>query len=313
MNVWSRSSGNWIKKNLYGAFMRDKIENFYDVSDAAAIYAKMVVDMDIYDMTSDHEKLFRSLGVAINEAVGSIFPKRIPVDEDLDASVLNTRFGQELKDNISQGYLTVPRFEIPNIGSMFHKVFYPAKLAWNIGFYFLNRTQPMAAIPFVGLKNAAAARIKMYSLLMPWNKIERQKYFEFLEESGYQYGQVIEGNQLPGTIKGTVGSFIDKSINLIASFSEFQNRIESMIGAKYFLESKDTADLKISEDDKLRIGAQFSAFINFLGGKGYAPLAQRTTLGRFIYVFTQYPLNDFCFDTSCCLYVRIIKKLECGF
>ena len=273
--------------------MRDKMESFYDVSDTAAIYARMVVDMDIYDMMGEHEKLFRSLGVAINEAVGSIFPRRIPVSEDLAESVLNTKFGQELKENISQGYLTVPRFEIPNVGTMFHKVFYPAKLAWNIGFLFLQRTQNFAAIPFIGLKNTVAARIKTYSLLMPWNKVERQKYFEFLEESGYEYGRIIEGNRLPGKLKGKVGGFIDESINFIVSFSEFQNRIESMIGAKYFLESKESADIKISEDDKLRIAAQFSAFINFLGGKGYAPLAQRTTAGRFVYIFTQYPLNQF--------------------
>ena len=289
VDVWSQSTGSWLKKNMFRALLSDRMDDIYKVSNSASIYAREVVDMDIYDMLPDGEKLYRSVGRAINRGIGSIFPKRIPVNEELAKSVLNTRFGQELKDSINKGYLEVPRIQLPNLGSVFHKVYYPAKLSWNFGFAFLNRTQPYASLPFVGLDAQIAGRLKLYSLLFPWNKNMRDSYVNILEESGYEYGRIVESQVLEKS-KVKIGNVVDRTINFLSDVTEFANRMENMFGAEYYLTKQEgKTGVKLSESDKHKVSAAFSGFINFLGGKGYSPLAQRTSGGRFLYTFGQFP------------------------
>lgn len=293
IDIWAESSGSWLKKNLFGATMMDRYEATFKVSDAASAYARQITELDIYNMLPESQKMIRAVGNATNDFVGSIFPRRIPVDETLAKSILNTTFGQELRDDIAGGYLTVPRVQIPNLGSVFHRVFYPAKLAWNFGFYALNRTQVIAGLPFVGVEAKVKGFVAMHTMLFPWNRGVRAKYASFLEEAGYEYGRLIAGQELPDTTQ-KVGIFIDRSVNFLGDISEFQNRMETMLDMKYFLESREkSVGVKISESDKLRVAAQFSAFINFLAGKGFSPVAQRGMAGRFLYTFAQYPLNQF--------------------
>ena len=293
IDAWSESSGNWLSKNLYAATMMDRFEATFKVSDGASAYARQIAEMDIYNILPEGQKMLRSVGAATNEFVGSIFPKKVPVDEEQMKSILNTTWGQELKNKIKDGYIEVPRVEIPNVGTMFHKIYYPAKLAWNFGFYALNRTQPMAGLPFVGPFNKLKSLLAMHNMLFPWNKGVRQAYVNFLEESGYEFGRLQSGQELPSS-KQKVVNFVDRSVNFLGDISEFQNRIESMLDMRYFLESKEgKAGIQLSTEDKMKVSAQFSGFINFLAGKGYAPVAQRSTAGRFVYVFTQYPLNQF--------------------
>ena len=292
IEIWSQSCGSWLKKNLYGALMMDRAESIFKVSDAASAYVREMVNLDIYDMIPEGGRLFKSIGRAINEGVGSIFPKKIPVDEELAQSILNTTFGQELKENISEGYLKVPRVEIPNLSVMFHRVFYPAKLAWNFSFALLNRTQPWAALPFVGVEAQIAGNLKLAGAMFPWNRKTRKRYVELLEESGYQFGRMLAGQELPEA-KQKIGKAIDRSINFLGDITELANRLENMYGAEYFLTRLEKkAKIEIPQADKERVAATFSAFVNFLGGKGYAPVAQRTTLGKFLYTFQQYPINQ---------------------
>jgi len=292
-DAWSRSSANWLKKNLYGAFLLDRYEAVTRGSGPAKHYVKEMVDLDIYDLLSPSEKFYRSIGNAINQKVGTIIPKKVPVDEELAKSILNTSFGKELADNIKNGYLEVPRIQLPNIGDVFVKVFYPAKLAWNWSFALLNRTQPMAAIPFIGTESKLAGRIRLYGSMFPWNRKTRADYIRVLEESGYAFGRIMAGQEIPKLNKKLI-KFFDQGINFLGDITELANRLENMFGFEYYLTKKVEPEIgvKISSADKKRMAAQFSAFINFLSGKGYSPLAQRSLMGRFLYVFQQYPINQ---------------------
>jgi len=292
VDVWSQSMGNWLKKNLYGALLADRMDSLFKVNDAATAYAREMVMLDIYDQLPDNEKLYRTVGTAINEAAGKIWPKKVKIDSELAKSVLNTVFGQDLKQDISKGYISIPRIQLPNIASTFHKIFYPAKLAWNFGFGLLNLQQPWSGLPFVGLGNKLRGRLSPFYAMLPFNGKFRTKYLKFLEESGYEFGRIVEGTEL-SKFKGKIGNAVDRSVNFIGDVTEFSNRMESMMEATYFLgglEKKFGA--KLSETDKLRIAGRYSAFINFLAGKGYAPLGQRNTLGKFMYIFQQYPINQ---------------------
>jgi site-specific DNA-adenine methylase len=288
--IWSESSANWLKKNLYQALLADKFEEIYKVSDAASMYARTIMEMDIYNMMGDFERSFRVIGQAINDSVGKIYPKRIPVNEELAKSLLNTTFGQELIDSIKHGYLYVPRFQLPNVGEVFHKVFYPAKLAWNFGFAVLNRQQPWAATPFVGVINKLKGRLKLYGVMMPWNGKARDRYISMLESSGYQFGRMMYGEQFP-TAKSTLGVFVDRSINFLNDVTELANRMENAIDAEYVLANLEKkAGMTLERRDKEKIAGQFSAFINFISGKSYSPVAQRNAIGRVLYTFQQYPI-----------------------
>jgi site-specific DNA-adenine methylase len=292
VEIWSQSTSSWLKKNLYGTFLVDRFESLYQVGTPAAVYAREMAMMDIYDMLPESEKFSRSIGAAMNAHVGAIWPKKIKVDEALAKSVLNTTFGQELRENIENGYLTVPRLSLPNLGSVFHKVFYPAKLGWQFSFPLLNLTQPTSGLPFIGLESWVAGKVKLAGVLFPWNRAIRKNYVRILEESGYEYGRVIEGQTIPQFHQKFL-NFVDRGVNFLGDVTEFMNRIESMAGAEYFLGKQEkTMGIKMSSEEKSNIAAQFSAFINFLGGKGYAPLAQRSTVGRFLYTFGQFPINQ---------------------
>lgn len=306
IDIWAESSGSWMKKNLYGAMLMDRFEDIYKVSDAASAYAREIVELDIYNMLPQSQKMLHSVGNAINKKIGSIYPRRIPVDEELAKSILNTSFGKELADQIKNGYLEVPRVQVPNISFAFHKVYYPMKLAWNFSFALLNRTQPVAGLPFVGAEAATRARVRTWLSFFPWAKARktRDMYIRILEESGYEFGRMIAGEEIPRSkeynkllrkeIKGmTIGQWVDRSINFLADSTELANRLENMYQAGYFLTKMEKkTGVKLSREDKLKIAARFSAYINFLGGKGYAPIAQRNPIGRLLYIFQQYPLNQ---------------------
>jgi len=284
IKIWSRSAGDYLKKNLFGAFMIDRYQDLNKVSWQASTYGRMMIEMDIYNMSSDTEKLLRSVGGAINARVGSIFPKKIPVNEELAKSIINTTFGKELLANIEKGYLKVPRFQLPNVTDVVHSVFYPAKLAWNFGFGLLNRQQPWAEIPFIGVRHKMEGRLKMYSLLMPWNKIARQRYWDILRDSGYQFGRYVAGEEM---------AWHNRIINFVSDTTEAMNRLETTVGAEKFLnQAQGKISKELSQADKDKTIAAFSAFINFMAGKGWSPIKQRTTLGRLAYTFQQYPLNQ---------------------
>jgi len=308
IDIWANSSSSWIKKHLWGALMQQRVDDTFKVFDPASAYAREMVMLDIYDMLPEGERFFRALGSAINKNIGSIFPKRIKVDPELAKSVLNTTFGQELRESIKNGYLEIPRIQIPNLVNTFHMIFYPLKLAFNFSFALLNRQQPWSALPFIGPKAQLMGRLRMYNSLFPWNRKARKLYSVALEESGYQFGRYVSGNKLPSTkatirfgeifplLKGkefNYGKVIDYTTNILASITEFTNRLESEYGFDSYLTTnvEKKLDIKISQEDRLKLSARFSAYINFLSGKGYSPVGQRTALGRLLYTFNQYPIN----------------------
>ena len=284
IELWSRSAGDHLKKNLFGAFLLDRYQNLYKVSYPAAAYGRMLVEMDIYNMTSDHERLLRATGQAINQRLGSIYPKKIPIDKELAKAIINTTFGRELTTDIEKGYITVPRIQMPNISHAVHRVFYPAKLAWNFGFAILNRQQPWAELPFIGVQHKLEGRLKMYSLIMPWNEKARERYWKILEDGGYQHGRYASGEEL---------AWNNRIVNFVSDVTEAMNRIEGATGAERFINAAEgRVGKELSKEDKDRVLAAFSAFINFMGGKGWAPIKQRSTLGRLGYTFQQYPLHQ---------------------
>ncbi|RLI51176.1 MAG: hypothetical protein DRP09_19480, partial [Candidatus Thorarchaeota archaeon] len=284
MKIWAESASSWLKKNLFSAFLYDRYQELGKINTQASNYGRMLVEMDIYNMLPPREKLFRSIGWAINQRLGSIFPKKIPVSEDLANALKNTTFGKDLVKDLENGYITVPWIQLPNAGAMFHAVFYPAKLAWNFGFAILNRQQPWSAIPFIGTKESILARIKMYSAFLPWNKKMRENYYKILGEGGYLYGRYAAGEEI---------AFTNRAVNFLSDITEAMNRVENAIGAELFLnEAEGKVGKKLSKKDRDLIIANFSAFINFLSGKGYSPVAQRSTLGRIAYTFQQYPINQ---------------------
>lgn len=284
INIFTRSASDYLKKNIYGAFLLDRYQELSKISGPAATYGKVLVDMDIYNMVSPSERLIR-MGVGINDRIGSIFPKRVPVDKKLADAIINTHWGKELRENIKKGYLEVPRFQLPNLSRLAMTAFYHAALDWNLGFVVLNRTQPFAAIPFIGTKETLLGRLKMYQTLFPWNKTARENYLKILEKSGYEYQKVAAGEEIEK---------INRVVSFTTDISEFMNRVETAIGAELFInEAEGRVGKTLSKADKDKVTSAFSAFIHFLHSKGYSPAAQRTTAGRWAYIFSQYPLNQF--------------------
>lgn len=284
IELWSRSAGDFLKKNLFGAFMLDRYQNLHKVNWQAATYGRMMVEMDIYNMSSDSERLLRSVGQAINKKVGSIYPKRIPVKEELVEAITNTTFGKELLADMKNGYINVPRIKLPNVTDAVHTVFYPAKLAWNFGFGLLNRQQPWAELPFIGVIPKMEGRLKMYSLIMPWNKTARGRYWKILKDGGFQHGKYASGEEV---------AWHNRTVNFVSDTTEAMNRLEGLIGAEKFMnQAEKQIGEKLNQSDKDKTMCAFSAFINFMAGKGWSPIKQRTTLGRLGYTFQQYSLNQ---------------------
>lgn len=307
IDIWSRSSADYLKKDLFGAFLRPRYDEIQELGGQAAIYARQLMEYDIYNMTSLTDRALRS-ETWLDQKVASIFPKKIPVNKELADAILGTRLNKVLADDVEKGYIKVARFQIPNLATTVHTVFYPAALAWNLGFAILNRTQPIAGVPFIGLKNALAASIKMHSLLLPWNKAERDNYIRILEEGGHKLRQVAAGEQIQ-TYEGEMPIlvFIDSSINFLANATELMNRLESEIGAEKFMDEwAEKTGIKLTQAEKEAVMARFSGFINFMFGAGYAPIAQRSTLGRILYIFQQYPLNQI-FDVYTQMYRQAMQ------
>lgn len=282
-DVFSGSAGDYLKRDLYKALLSNRLDQLKEISETAYTYGKAIVDKDVYSLADANRKFASISGDALNDAVGRIFPKKVKVTQEFADAVMNTHWAEELKDSISKGYLEVPRVSIPSIMDMAISVIYPLKLSWNLGFGLLNRTQPAHGIPFVGTRNFVRSRLKLYSMAFPWNKSVRKRYFRILAEGGYEYGRFVGGDEL---------EFHNKAINFVSDLTELMNRTESMVGAETYLgQMEKKLGMSLSESDKQRVMAAFSNFINYLSGKGYSPLAQRSSMGKAFYVFNQYPLN----------------------
>ena len=293
--IWAKSSASWLKKNLYMAYMQDRFDALSDVSTRAAQYARTIVELDIFDMLPASEKGLRSSGRVLNEQAGKIMPFKIKLDNPLIKSIQNTTLTQDLK--IIDDYLYVPRFTVPSLTTSFLRFFYPAKLAGNIGFGLVNLQQPWHMLPFIGLGNTLHTRATAWTVLLPWNKEYRIATIDALERAGYEL-DMISGDKVPrfewqGKLQ-VVGKILDKGLNGIAYITELLNRVEPIVGVdRYLLHLDKKGIVKTTPEQRFRIGAQFSATINYLYGKGYSPVAQRTILKRVLYTFAQYPINTY--------------------
>lgn len=287
IDIWSRSSADFLKKDLFSSLLKDRYDAIQGLGGQAANYAKQLVDYDIYSMTSLTDRLLRSetwVDKKIPEWIGKIplvgeglAYRKIPINKELGDVLLGTRLNKTLAEEIKNGYLLIPRIHLPNIATVVHTVFYPAALAWNFGFAILNRTQPLAAIPFIGVKNVVASRLKMYSLLLPWNAAEKARYIKILEDGGHFYNRMAAGEMIQ-TYEGRqpILRLVDRSLNFLANVTEQMNRLENVLGAEKFIDAaSDKEGIKLVQAEKEAIMAKFSGFINFMFGKGYAPIAQR--------------------------------------
>ena len=294
ISIWAESAGSWLKKNLFNAFVLDRYEAITKMGDPASIFVKQLVEFDIFNMSPENNRYFTAFGTALDDLAGKILPRKVLLDDPLLQSVLNTSIGQRMKERIRGNVLLVPRFKPSQLLFYLPKLIYPAKLMGNIGFYLLNRTQPMAAFPFIGLRNTIAGRLHSYGIVSSWlwNRKYFNKWVRYLEEGGYEYGRVVASQEFP-TTKQAIGNVIDKTGNFLSDFSELLNRIESEAGMTHFLGMMEKrTGQALSEDAKMRVGARFSAFINFIGGKGYSPIAAKSFVAKPLYIFAQYPLNQ---------------------
>jgi len=296
--MFARSSGSHLKKNLYTAFLREGAEELKRAKGVVADFITDVEQWDIYGFLTPMEKKFRTLGADLNTFVGRLASHKVPISDESLEVLRNTTLFRDLAENAKDGYLILPKFQAPNIPTFLRDYFYIAKLGFNAGFGLVNLTQPAAGVPWIGFKNYIKALGKTAYVMLPWNKALREDYYRVLSSAAadfdrYLAGELITTRHLGFLKESTTARFIEDSFRWIGDITEKINRIESAIGAEMFLEEGIAkGEIKpLSLASKEKIMSQFSAYINYLSGPGYSPVAARGTFGKLAYIFLQYPTN----------------------
>lgn len=287
IEMWSQSSSSLLRKLLFKVYLKDRFDSLLRVGDPfQRFFVKTAVQFDIMGTLPDWEYALRAAGAEVNKVFGRILPKKVELTEP-QKEFLSNSSSPELRELAQKGSFEEPRVSIPNVGGVYSYAFITAKLFSNFLFLAKNLTQQFQALPFVGITGYLEGLGKWVNLLLPQNKVAQQNMIKVMRDSGYRFGQMAYATELPSAKQKLVQVLTDIA-KWTNSVSEHFNRT---LNDQQEIAYNRRKGLKIPEEQVQRVGAEFSTFINYLSGKGRSPFLQRTTLGKPVFIFMQYPVN----------------------